>query len=73
MMPGDEKGLAYSLENIQIFVSMKEETNMSDLRYPNEGRKYRDARESLLKDEQALLDKVRSVAQRRRNLPPAGN
>jgi predicted dithiol-disulfide oxidoreductase (DUF899 family) len=50
----------------------KEETNMSELRYPNESREYRDARESLLKDEQELVDKVKSVAERRRNLPPGG-
>jgi hypothetical protein len=37
--------------------SLKEEANMSELRYPNESREYRDARESLLKDEQALIDK----------------
>jgi hypothetical protein len=47
-------------------------SNMSELRYPNESREYRDARESLLKDEQELIDKVRSVAERRRNLPPGG-
>jgi len=52
--------------------SFKEETNMRELRYPNESREYRDARESLLKDEQELVDKVRSVAERRRNLPPGG-
>ena len=45
---------------------------MSDLRYPNESRAYRDARELLLKDEQELIDKVKSVAARRRNLPPGG-
>jgi predicted dithiol-disulfide oxidoreductase (DUF899 family) len=45
---------------------------MSELRYPNESREYRDARESLLKDEQELVDKVRSVAERRRNLPLGG-
>ena len=42
---------------------------MSELRYPNESREYRDARDSLLKDEQELVDKVKSVAERRRNLP----
>src|SRR5688500_8258163 len=52
--------------------SFKEEANMSDLRYPNETREYRDAHESLLKDEQELVDKVKSVAERRRNLPPGG-
>ena len=45
---------------------------MSELRYPNESREYRDARESLLKDEQELVDKVKSVAERRRNLPRGG-
>ena len=42
---------------------------MSELRYPNESREYRDARDSLLKDEQELIDKVKSVAEKRRNLP----
>ena len=45
---------------------------MSELRYPNESREYRDARESLLKDEQELIDKVKSLAERRRNLPLGG-
>ena len=45
---------------------------MGELRYPNESREYRDARDSLLKDEQELVDKVKSVAERRRNLPPGG-
>src|SRR3954463_9215432 len=45
---------------------------MSELRYPNESREYRDARELLLKDEQELVDKVKSVAEKRRNLPPGG-
>ena len=35
---------------------------MSELRYPNESREYRDARDQLLKDEQELVDKVKSVA-----------
>jgi len=45
---------------------------MSGLRYPNESREYRDARDRLLKEEQELIDKVKSVAARRRNLPPGG-
>src|SRR5260370_8463421 len=45
---------------------------MSELRYPNESREYRDARESLLKDEQELVDKVKAVAEKRRTLPPGG-
>ena len=49
-----------------------EETNVSELRYPNESREYRDARDSLLKDEQELVDKVKSVAERRRSLPLGG-
>ena len=46
---------------------------MSELPYPNESREYRDARESLLKDEQELVDKVKSVAERRRSFPPGGH
>ena len=45
---------------------------MSELRYPNESRAYRDARDGLLKEEQELIDKVKSVAARRRDLPPGG-
>jgi len=45
---------------------------MSELRYPNESREYRDARDSLLKDEQELIEKVKSVAERRRSLPLGG-
>ena len=45
---------------------------MSELRYPNESRAYRDARASLLKDEQELVDKVKAVAEKRRKLPPGG-
>ena len=45
---------------------------MSELRYPNESREYRDARDALLKDEQELIDKVKSVAEKRRKLPIGG-
>jgi predicted dithiol-disulfide oxidoreductase (DUF899 family) len=45
---------------------------MSELRYPSESREYRDARDVLLKEEQALVDKVKSVAEKRRNLPRGG-
>ena len=45
---------------------------MSELRYPNESKAYRDAREALRKEEQELLDKVKAVAARRRALPPGG-
>ena len=45
---------------------------MTELRYPNESRKYRDARDDLLKYEQELIDKVKSVAELRRKLPPGG-
>lgn len=45
---------------------------MSELRYPNENRAYRDAREALRKEEQELLDKVKAVAAKRRTLPPGG-
>ncbi|KWK51107.1 hypothetical protein WT81_27120 [Burkholderia stagnalis] len=42
---------------------------MSELRYPNESRAYREARDLLLKEEQELVDKVRAVAEKRRSLP----
>ncbi len=45
---------------------------MSERRYPNESSEYREARDLLLKDEQALIDKVKAVAARRRSLPPGG-
>ena len=45
---------------------------MSELRYPNETREYRDARDALLKDEQELVDKVKALAAKRRQLPPGG-
>lgn len=45
---------------------------MSELRYPNESREYREARDSLLKDEQELVDKVKAVASKRRALPLGG-
>ena len=45
---------------------------MSELHYPNESREYRAARDSLLKDEQELVDKIKSVAEKRRELPPGG-
>ena len=45
---------------------------MTELRYPNESREYRDARDLLLKDEQELIDKVKAVAAKRRNLPTGG-
>src|SRR4026209_2640914 len=45
---------------------------MSELRYPNETGEYRDARDRLLKDEQELVEKVKSVAEKRRKLPAGG-
>ena len=45
---------------------------MSELRYPNESREYREARESLMRDEQELVDKVKAVAEKRRKLPSGG-
>src|SRR5688572_27269853 len=53
-------------------VALKQEANMSELRYPNESREYRDARDALLEDEQALNDKVKAVAAKRRELPLGG-
>lgn len=45
---------------------------MTELLYPNETPEYRLAREALLKEEQALVDKVKAVAAQRRALPPGG-
>ena len=45
---------------------------MSEPRYPNESQEFRAAREALLKDEQELIDKVKSVAAKRRQLPLGG-
>ena len=45
---------------------------MSDPRYPNESRKYRNARDALLKEERELVKKVKAVAAKRRKLPPGG-
>src|SRR5262245_7894691 len=49
-----------------------QEATMSETRYPNESQAYRDARDALVKDEQALVDKVKAVAEQRRKLPPGG-
>ena len=45
---------------------------MSELRYPNESREYREARDSLLKEEQELIAKTKAVAAKRRTLPLGG-
>jgi predicted dithiol-disulfide oxidoreductase (DUF899 family) len=45
---------------------------MSELLYPNESREYREARDALLEDERALIDKVKAVAAKRRTLPVGG-
>lgn len=45
---------------------------MSDLRYPNESTEYRAARDALLREEQELIDKMKAVAERRRQLPDGG-
>jgi predicted dithiol-disulfide oxidoreductase (DUF899 family) len=45
---------------------------MSELRFPNETKQYRDAREALLRDEQELIAKVKAVAAKRRQLPLGG-
>ena len=46
---------------------------MSELRYPNENKAYRDARDALLKEERELADKIKAVAEKRRKLPAGGN
>jgi predicted dithiol-disulfide oxidoreductase (DUF899 family) len=45
---------------------------MSESKYPNESQEYREARESLLEEERELVEKVKSVAEKRRMLPPGG-
>jgi predicted dithiol-disulfide oxidoreductase (DUF899 family) len=45
---------------------------MTDLRYPNESPEYRKARDELLEEEQALVDQVKAVAEKRRQLPAGG-
>ena len=45
---------------------------MSELRYPNESKEYRQARDQLLRDEQELIAKVKAVAAKRRTLPAGG-
>jgi predicted dithiol-disulfide oxidoreductase (DUF899 family) len=45
---------------------------MSELRYPNESKEYRAARDALLEEEKALIAKVKAVAAKRRTLPPGG-
>ena len=45
---------------------------MGEQRYPNESREYREARDSLLKDEQELIDKTKALAEKRRDLPLGG-
>lgn len=42
------------------------------MHYPNESPAYRQAREALLKEEQALVDKTKAVAEMRRALPLGG-
>jgi predicted dithiol-disulfide oxidoreductase (DUF899 family) len=45
---------------------------MTELRFPNESREYRVAREALLKDEQELIGKTKALAAERRKLPLGG-
>lgn len=45
---------------------------MSELRYPNETAEYREARDALLEEERALVDKVKALAEKRRQLPLGG-
>ncbi|HEY6131323.1 MAG TPA: hypothetical protein VIV27_04855, partial [Halioglobus sp.] len=40
------------------YTQFNAEANMSERQYPNESKEYRDARDSLLIDEQELVDKV---------------
>lgn len=45
---------------------------MSELKYPNESREYREARDSLLEAERELVEKVKALAEKRRKLPTGG-
>jgi predicted dithiol-disulfide oxidoreductase (DUF899 family) len=45
---------------------------MSGGRYPNESKEYRAARDTLLKEEQELVEKTKAVAAKRRQLPRGG-
>ncbi|WP_109356282.1 DUF899 family protein [Sphingorhabdus sp. EL138] len=45
---------------------------MSERRYPNESKEYRESRDALLKEEAALVDHVKAVAKLRRQLPLGG-
>jgi len=45
---------------------------MSELRYPNESPDYRKARDELLEEEQALVEQVKALAEKRRQLPLGG-
>ena len=45
---------------------------MSEPRYPNESQDYRAARDALLKEEAALVEKVKALAAMRRQLPLGG-
>jgi len=45
---------------------------MTETRYPNESAEYRLAREALLTEEKALVEKVKAVAEQRRKLPLGG-
>jgi predicted dithiol-disulfide oxidoreductase (DUF899 family) len=45
---------------------------MTELRYPNESREYRKARNALLEEEKALVAQVKAVAEMRRKLPLGG-
>jgi predicted dithiol-disulfide oxidoreductase (DUF899 family) len=45
---------------------------MSETRYPNESPEYRKARDELLEEEKALVEKVKAVAEKRRQLPLGG-
>ena len=45
---------------------------MSDPKYPNESKQYREAREALLEEEKALVAQVKALAEKRRQLPLGG-
>ena len=50
----------------------RDAADMSEFKYPNESQDYRKARDELLEEEKALVEKVKAVAEKRRQLPLGG-
>ena len=70
--PRRRASLSLESPKVSLPTIQRKATVMSELRYPNESREYREARDALLEDEQQLIDKVKAVAAKRLTLPPGG-